>query len=393
MMTCARIMTESVPEPARTIRQSSIAFRDTSSMSKKRTSDTSQKLKVIQSLTPVKQEAADIMKALKDSKKIIGRQPGTGGSDEGIGEIPRVPDESIFADAEDDNEETESDSDDIYMYRINGRKNADIKIKDAEKTADITKETVEQPLTSSSFSVPSCFAITTAIPRKYLPFIALQLRVAKLEQDMSERRLQKTVKTINRKHDGDEVDDVDDEGPLASSKTRGKDPKVGSKTGKSAPAKDPVFEELLKRCLWIGKEELSKADLEGPTFMMVKGFHENSISLQFQMEECHKLLTNQIDLVNPEGHRIVPDISNPLPLGGPPAALYQDFGLEELVSSLWIESEREYDISAAYGITHWWFSRKQFYINKHSEPSDRDAVRSHMRILGVISIKTYERYG
>ncbi|GKA14342.1 retrovirus-related pol polyprotein from transposon TNT 1-94 [Tanacetum coccineum] len=37
--------------------------------------------------------------------------------------------------------------------------------------------------------------------------------------------------------------------------------------------------------------------------------------------------------------------------------------------------------------------RKQFYINKHSEPSDRDAVRSHMRILSVISIKTYERYG
>ncbi|GJR48283.1 hypothetical protein Tco_1316386 [Tanacetum coccineum] len=39
------------------------------------------------------------------------------------------------------------------------------------------------------------------------------------------------------------------------------------------------------------------------------------------------------------------------------------------------------------------FRRKQFYINKHSEPSDRDAVRSHMRILSVISIKTYERYG
>ncbi|GJU16828.1 hypothetical protein Tco_1144794, partial [Tanacetum coccineum] len=74
------------------------------------------------------------------------------------------------------------------------------------------------------------------------------------------------------------------------------------------------------------------------------------------------------------------------------AALYQDFGLEELVSSLWIESEQVYDISAAYGITHWWFSRKRFYINKHSEPSDRDAVRSHMRILSVISIKTYERY-
>ncbi|GJR46105.1 hypothetical protein Tco_1314208 [Tanacetum coccineum] len=696
--THARIVTESVPEPARTIRQSNIAFRDTSSASKKRTS---------------------------------GRQPGTGGSDEGTGEILGVLDESIFADAEDDNKETESDYDDIYMYRINVRKNANIEMKDAEKIADITKKTTEQPLTSSSFSVPSDYgnqflnlsyneetyeqppvlqqttptpttiptppinteapAITTAIP-KITSFIALQPRVTKLEQDMSEvkkidhyaavlasiqsqvplvvdkklgtklddallktlerhtadlvqkyymlpalesskkqesekspeeiiriKREQKdkkqeptytikstdktaleefdlksalfksmhknksanrnpanyrlyhalmealiedenamdkevanTVKDHKRKHDGDDDDDDDDEGPPAGSNqgkstkkkrtkesdsakkpsttkesSKGKDPKVGSKTGKSVPAKDP-FEEPTNKvimdeqpnedilisdegyvsdpedtdnahmpkipdtttwfrpipeeerpaspepewvippidlpepdnnwanalakahqdqdenklhnkindigsfirwyCRRIGKEELNKADLEGPAFIMMKGFHENIISLQFQMEECHKLLTNQIDLVNPDGHQIVPDISNPLPLGGPPgqvtiqpqfffnkdleylltgdkeqnralliyklkAALYQDFGLEELVPSLWIESEREYDISAAHGITHWWFSRKKFYINKHSEPSDRDAVRSHMRILNVISIKTYERYG
>ncbi|GJQ89512.1 hypothetical protein Tco_0000651 [Tanacetum coccineum] len=569
---------------------------------------------------------------------------------------------------------------DIYKYRINVRKNADIEMKDAEKTADITKETTEQPLTSSSFSVPSDYgnqflnlshdeesnkqppvlqqttptpttiptppinteapAITTTIP-EITPFIALQLRVAKLEQDMSEvkkidhsaavlasiqsqvppvvdkylgtklddallktlerhtadlvekysvlpapesskkqesekspeeiirikreqeekkqeptytikstdkaaleefdlksalfksmhknksanrnpanyrlyhalmealiedenamdKEVADTVKDHKRKHDGDDDDDDDDEGPPAGSNqgkstkkrrkresesakkpsttkesSKGKDPKVGSKTGKSAPAKDPVEEPTDKvimdeqptedipisdeghvsdpedtdnahmpkipdtttwfrpipeeerpaspepewvippidlpeadnnwanafakahqdpdenklhnkiddigsfirwYCRRIGKEELSKADLEGPAFMMVKGFHENNISLQFQMEECHKLLTNQIDLVNPEGHRIVPDISNPLPLGGPPgqvtiqpqfffnkdleylltgdkernralsisklkAALYQDFGLEELVPSLWIESEHDY---------------------------------------------------
>ncbi|GKF54715.1 hypothetical protein Tco_0165055, partial [Tanacetum coccineum] len=74
------------------------------------------------------------------------------------------------------------------------------------------------------------------------------------------------------------------------------------------------------------------------------------------------------------------------------AARYLDFGLEELVPSLWVESEHEYDISAAYGITHWWFRRKEFYINKHSEPSDREVVRSQMRILSVISVKVYEKY-
>ncbi|GKE28301.1 hypothetical protein Tco_1443685 [Tanacetum coccineum] len=71
-------------------------------------------------------------------------------------------------------------------------------------------------------------------------------------------------------------------------------------------------------CKRNGKKKLSKADLEGPTFKVVQPFHDNNISLQFQMEECHLLLTDQVDLVNPEGHRVVPNMSKPLPLGGPP---------------------------------------------------------------------------
>ncbi|GJR91484.1 hypothetical protein Tco_0215495 [Tanacetum coccineum] len=161
-------------------------------------------------------------------------------------------------------------------------------------------------------------------------------------------------------------------------------------------------------CRRTGKKKLCKADLEGPAFNLVKAFHKNSVFLQYQMDECHKLLTNKVDLSNPEGHQILRNIYEPLPLGGPPgqvtiqpqfffnkdldylltgdkerkialsisklkAARYLDFGLEELVPSLWVESEREYDISAVYGITHWWFRRKEFYINKHSESSDREA--------------------
>ncbi|GJY41658.1 hypothetical protein Tco_0428928 [Tanacetum coccineum] len=181
-------------------------------------------------------------------------------------------------------------------------------------------------------------------------------------------------------------------------------------------------------CRRTGKKKLCKADLEGPAFNLVKAFHKNSVFLQYQMDECHKLLTNKVDLSNPEGHQIPQNLNEPLPLGGPPgqvtiqpqfffnkdldylltgdkerkialsisklkAARYLDFGLEELVPSLWVESEREYDISAVYGITHWWFRRKEFYINKHSESSDREAVRSQMRILSVISVKVFEKYG
>ncbi|GKB70622.1 hypothetical protein Tco_0932034 [Tanacetum coccineum] len=181
-------------------------------------------------------------------------------------------------------------------------------------------------------------------------------------------------------------------------------------------------------CRRTGKKKLCKADLEGPAFNLAKAFHKNSVFLQYQMDECHKLLTNKVDWSNPEGHQILRNIYEPLPLGGPPgqvtiqpqfffnkdleylltgdkeqrialsisklkAARYLDFGLEELVPSLWVESEREYDISAVYGITHWWFRRKEFYINKHSESSDREAVRSQMRILSVISVKVFEKYG
>ncbi|GKE51636.1 hypothetical protein Tco_1486792, partial [Tanacetum coccineum] len=262
------------------------------------------------------------------------------------------------------------------------------------------------------------------------------------DENTMDKEVADTVKDHKRKHYGD-----DDEDPPARSNqgkstkkrrkresesaqkpsttkesSKGKDPKVGSKTGKSAPAKDPVEEHTEKLIM----DEQSTEDIPISDEWHVSDPEDNDNAHMPKIpdtttwfrpipeeerhaspEECHKLLINQIDLVNPEGHRIVLDISNLLPLGGPPsqetnralsisklkAALYQDFELEELVPSLWIESEREYNISAAYGITQWWFSRKQFYINKHSEPSDRDAVRYHMRILSVISIKTYKRYG
>nr|GEX11418.1 hypothetical protein [Tanacetum cinerariifolium] len=78
-----------------------------------------------------------------------------------------------------------------------------------------------------------------------------------------------------------------------------------------------------------------------------------------------------------QGNRVMHNISKPLPLGGP-----LDFRLEELVPSLWIESERDYDIK-----------HKEFYIIRHGAPSDRNVVRSHMRILSVVSLKIFSRYG
>ncbi|GKC47608.1 hypothetical protein Tco_1065330, partial [Tanacetum coccineum] len=58
------------------------------------------------------------------------------------------------------------------------------------------------------------------------------------------------------------------------------------------------------------------------------------------------------------------------------ATYYSDFRLEELVSSQWTKSKRKYAISATYDISHWWFTRKEFYIVRYSAPSDRRAVRA-----------------
>ncbi|GKD67379.1 hypothetical protein Tco_1309487 [Tanacetum coccineum] len=59
---------------------------------------------------------------------------------------------------------------------------------------------------------------------------------------------------------------------------------------------------------------------------------------------------------------------------------------------MWIEEEYKYDIAAMYGISHWWFQRQQFYIDKHTSEGDRRSVRTHMRILSVVRIKVFSLY-
>ncbi|GJZ63959.1 hypothetical protein Tco_0620380 [Tanacetum coccineum] len=117
------------------------------------------------------------------------------------------------------------------------------------------------------------------------------------------------------------------------------------------------------------------------------------------MEECHKLLTDQVD-----ESIIRYNVSKSLPLGGPPgqvtiqsdfffnkdleylrydrkggrpafsiskmkAAYYPDVGLEQMVpDQMWIEEECKYDIAAI-------------------------AVRTHMRILSVVKIEVFSLYG
>ncbi|GJZ33958.1 hypothetical protein Tco_0579394 [Tanacetum coccineum] len=191
--THARIVTESVPESAKkksSGRSSkSVVIQDTPSTPKSKPATSKTKLKGAPSLTPQEQEAADIMQALKESKKSSRRQLGTEGLNEGTGSKPGVPDESIVGDeqdsqfSDDDNDDvekddkdgdaddecddhvsdtqdaddedvkTESDEDEIYKYNIRVRNEEDVEMKDAkveesdkgeEKVTNAAKEEAEK---------------------------------------------------------------------------------------------------------------------------------------------------------------------------------------------------------------------------------------------------------
>ncbi|GJT82961.1 hypothetical protein Tco_1057303 [Tanacetum coccineum] len=58
-----------------------------------------------------------------------------------------------------------------------------------------------------------------------------------------------------------------------------------------------------------------------------------------------------------------------------------------------IAEECKYDIAAMYGISHWWFQRQQFYIDRHTSEGDHRAVRTHIRILSVVRIEVFSLYG
>ncbi|GJV13772.1 hypothetical protein Tco_1355313 [Tanacetum coccineum] len=97
--THARILTESAKKKTSSRSSRSVVIQDTPCATKSKPAASKPMLKGVQSLTPQEQEAANVMQALKESKKTSSRQPGTGGSSEGTGRIPGVPDESTVISA------------------------------------------------------------------------------------------------------------------------------------------------------------------------------------------------------------------------------------------------------------------------------------------------------
>nr|GEW45269.1 hypothetical protein [Tanacetum cinerariifolium] len=108
-----------------------------------------------------------------------------------------------------------------------------------------------------------------------------------------------------------------------------------------------------------------------------------SDQLLSDLEEARQKKRKRHDLPRTPSGSPPPQPPHPLPLAGASGAPEQ----------MWIDDVCTYDISAKYGISHWWFNRQKFYIDRHASPSHRKEVRSNMRILSVIKIKAYSRYG
>ncbi|GJW92208.1 hypothetical protein Tco_0169761 [Tanacetum coccineum] len=139
-----RIVTESDPEPARR-RPSCIAFRDTSSMSKKKSPDPSQKLKGVLTLTPEEKLTANIMQALKEkvlNESIVVFSP----SSEGTGTKQGVPDEekvtfganvTLNWGSEKESEYTEEDDDDENIEWVDTDEEEEKNDDDDEKSINL----------------------------------------------------------------------------------------------------------------------------------------------------------------------------------------------------------------------------------------------------------------
>nr|GEW83645.1 UBN2 domain-containing protein [Tanacetum cinerariifolium] len=103
-----------------------------------------------------------------------------------------------------------------------------------------------------------------------------------------------------------------------------------------------------------------------------------------RIQKLQKILKLQMDLLVEE-EEVADEMK---------AAYYPDVGLDQIVpDQIWIKEECKYDIVVMYGISHWWFQRQRFYIDKHTSEGDHRVVKTHMQILSVVRIEIFSMYG
>ncbi|GKA54899.1 hypothetical protein Tco_0753848, partial [Tanacetum coccineum] len=181
------------------------------------------------------------------------------------------------------------------------------------------------------------------------------------DEDAMDKEVADKVKDHKRKHDSDDDEDDDDDGGPSAGSNQGwstkrrrsdsaasgsaqpptKDDDQSSKKPRESDASATKQHPALTSTGW----QITDTRDAGADSSMHKSDPESEHSKQSsddipmqdegndsdmedtdnahipKMDECHKLLTNKVDLSNPEGHQIPQNIYDPLPLGGPPGQL------------------------------------------------------------------------
>ncbi|GJU82058.1 retrovirus-related pol polyprotein from transposon TNT 1-94 [Tanacetum coccineum] len=173
--------------------------------------------------------------------------------------------------------------------------------------------------------------------------------------------------------------------------------------------------------------DLTKANLVGSVYNLLKGTCKSYVELEYNMEECYKALNDQLDWNNPEGNKYPFNLSKPLPLvesrnrqivptdyffnndlaylqGGSTeriyttsltktkAAKYDLQGIEDMAPILWSPTKVAYDKHVALGTSHYGPKRQPFYGYATNSVSKHD-VYSTKRILAVTNVKVNKWYG
>ncbi|GJR22992.1 hypothetical protein Tco_0971519 [Tanacetum coccineum] len=76
-----------------------------------------------------------------------------------------------------------------------------------------------------------------------------------------------------------------------------------------------MFAKKMK--VFLKKDNITRADLERPTFEILKNKFKNSIELEYNLKQCYLAMPDKIDWANPKGDRFHTYLSKPLPLEGP----------------------------------------------------------------------------
>ncbi|GJT18790.1 hypothetical protein Tco_0877496 [Tanacetum coccineum] len=195
---------------------------------------------------------------------------------------------------------------------------------------------------------------------------------------------------------------MDDEEPVVDEVVNTKEHLQHDKTTKDPGEFDDLmgstidFPNFIKHRL--KKDKITKADLEGLVFKLLKGACKSSIELEYHLDQRYLTFSDQLDWTNPEGDRCPYDLSKPLPLQGPLGHLTIHVGfffnndLEYLKNG---NKERKYDAS----VTKIKATKYDLKFIEDMIPRSRNANKSphevslHLQILGVVSLMIDNQFG